>query len=394
MTWQKESYGATSINWVLAIIGLGFTMSIVLVQFVAAGVFGFIGVVALLQMLYFRHVGNKLTLVNDKKRKRLFKGGPSEWELTFENRGLPIWNGELRLYFQDAVRPFGNMTMNQSRIIECIVHLTIGRNEVVTVKVPIEGQYRGVSRLKKMELTVPHLFGEGSVMLSYKPLLLMDQMVFPTIYSLKNLRKPSSLKPGETEFKHSLFVDAFSQTGTRDYVPSDQFNHIHWKASARMQKLQTKLFTQVSNESVLLILNVVNRYSIISDLEERIEEIASYADFYYREGIPFAFAVNVRSYGTSPYVYLPTGDGQKHRQKAMEILSLLSMNDITMPFERMLSHIDTHKNLPMSVLVFTHTTKEMLPYLAKWSRDSQVDIMKSQNFGGEVRWNEPSLQSH
>lgn len=386
MIWQREYYGATKTNWVLTIIFLCFTMSIILVQYVAAGVFCFLGVITLLQILYFKQVGQTLTLINNKKRSRLLKGGKSNWELTFENKGVPIWNGQLRLQFQDAVKPLVNVHVGHSHLMEIVVPLTIGKNEVVTVKIPIEGQKRGLSRFKQLELTVPHLFGEGSVVLVHKPMLLMEQMVYPRMYPLKNMRKASPLKPGDSEYKHSLFQDLFSPVGTRDYQPADQFHHIHWKASARMQKLQTKVFTQVANESALLVLNVVNRYSIISDLEERIEEIASFVDYFYREGIPFALTVNVRSFGVTPYLYLPIGDGQKQRQKAMELLSILSKNDNTMPFTRMLSHMDMHENLPVSVVIFTHDVKEMETYVAKWSKDIHVKVRVNQRLGGEIGW--------
>lgn len=392
MTWQRDYYGSTKTNWVLTIIFLCFIMSVILVQYVAAGVFCFFAVITFMQMFYFKQVGQKLTLLNNKKRGRLLKGGQSNWELTFENKGLPIWNGQLRLQFQDAVKPLVNIHVGHTQLIEIVVPLTIGSNEVVTVTIPIEGQKRGLSRLKQLELTVPHLFGEGSVALLHKPLLLMEQLVYPNMYPLKNMRKASPLKPGDSEYKHSLFYDLFSPVGTRDYGPADQFHHIHWKASARMQKLQTKVFTQIANESALLVLNVENRYSIIADLEERIEEIASFVDYFYREGIPFALAVNVRSFGVTPYLYLPIGDGQKQRQKAMELLSILSKNDNTIPFNRMLSHMGMHENLPVSVVIFTHDVKEMASYVAKWSKDIHVNVRLNQSLGGDVPWKEQPLQ--
>ncbi|WP_019416125.1 DUF58 domain-containing protein [Paenisporosarcina sp. TG20] len=393
MIWQREYYGATKTNWVITIIALCLVMSIILTQYLAAGVFCFFGVVAFMQSLYFKHVGQKLTLINDKKRSRMLKEGKSNWELTFENRGLPIWNGQLRLQFLDAVRPLINTNVSHSQVIEIVVPLTIGTNEIVTVKVPIEGQKRGLSRLKRLELAVPHLFGEGSVLLIYKPQLLMEQMVYPSIYPLKNIRKSSPLKPGDLEYKHSLFQDLFSPIGTRDYEPGDQFHHIHWKATARMQKLQTKVFTQVANESVLLVLNVVNQYSIISELEQRIEEIASYVDYYYRQNIPYALAVNVRTFSTTPYLLLPTGDGQKQRQKAMEVLSVLSKNDTTMPFKRMLMHLDMHRELPVSVVIFTHDLEDVASYVTRWSKYIHVEVSENQSFGGDLIWKDKSLQN-
>ena len=392
MIWQREYFGAMKTNWVLTIIALCFTMSVIVAQYVAAGVFGFFGVVTTMQIYYLKNVGKKLTLLNDKKRSRMLKGEKSEWELTFENKGLPIWNGQLRLHFQDAVKPLNNKDISHSKVIEIVVPLTIGYKEIVTVKVPIEGQKRGLSKLKNLELTIPHVFGEGSVFLLHKPLLRMEQMVYPNIYALKDRRKPSPLKPGDYEYKHSLYQDLFSPLGTRDYQAGDQFHHIHWKASARLQQLQTKVFTQVANESVLLVLNVVHHYSIISDLEERIEEVASFVDYFYREGIPFSLTVNVRSFGTTPYLYLPVGDGQKHRQYAMELLSVLSNNELTIPFNRMLMHLDMHGNLPMTVIIFTHDSQELVKYVEKWVKQTQVDVRLS-SLGGEVKWHQQSLQN-
>jgi hypothetical protein len=140
MIWHREYYGATKTNWVLTIIFLCFIMSVILVQYVAAGVFCFFGVITFTQILYFKQVGQKLTLLNNKKRSRMLRGGQSNWELTFENKGLPIWNGQLRLQFQDSVKPLVNLQVGHSQLIEIVVPLTIGRNEVVTLKIPIEGQ--------------------------------------------------------------------------------------------------------------------------------------------------------------------------------------------------------------------------------------------------------------
>jgi hypothetical protein len=89
---------------------------------------------------------------------------------------------------------------------------------------------------------------------------------------------------------------------------------------------------------------------------------------------------------------LPIGDGQKQRQKAMELLSILSKNDNTMPFTRMLSHMNMHENLPVSVVIFTHDVKEMASYVAKWSKDIHVKVRVNQSLGGEIGWKEQPLQ--
>jgi uncharacterized protein (DUF58 family) len=394
MTWNRQYFGAIQTAWVLRIVLLCLVMSLILTQYIAAGIFGFLGTIAFLQSVYFKRVGQTLIFSNDRKRVRMLKGGHSVWELTFENKGYPIWNGQLRLHFQDAVIPRYQKAKQYAQLIEVLVPFTIGTNEKVTVQVPITGEKRGLSRIKQLEITIPHLFGEGSVVLLYNSLVHKEQIVYPNIDQVKEFRHPSALKPGTYEYKHSIFQDVFSPIGTRDYLPSDQFHHIHWKASARMQKFQTKVFTQVANESVMLILNVSHHYSIIADLEEKIEIIASYADYFYREGIPYSLAVNVRSYGRSPYLFLPTGDGQVQRQKTMELLSVLSKNDLTMPFKRMLTHIDMHETLPMAIIIFTHDAVEVTSFVTKWRLQAKVDVFGVIEVGGGTKWKKASLQNH
>ncbi len=386
MIWKRDYYGAAQTKWALVVLGFLFVFSLLLMNYVVAGVFAFLGTIASLQFWYFRQVGKSLFMQNEKNRSRLLVNGPSSWTLEFENPGLPIWNGQLRLHFQNAVNPIYPQSNAHGQLNEVLVPFTIGYKEKIVLNIPLQGAKRGISKLKDVELTIPHLFGEGSIVLTYQPIVLMDQMVFPNIFPVKELRHPSPIKPSSFEMKHSIFHDVFSPIGTRDYVPSDQFHHIHWKASARLQKLQTKVFTQIANESVMLIVNIAQGYSIISDLEEKIEVIGSFIDFYYREGIPYSIVINVRAFGQSPYLFIPTGDGQKQRQKSMELLSILSKNDLTMPFNRMLSHLEIHKEFPMSVIIFTNDEKEVAPYIAKWQQKTKVLVYGDDRKGGGIQW--------
>ncbi len=75
----------------------------------------------------------------------------------------------------------------------------------------------------------------------------------------------------------------------------------------------------------------------------------------------------------------------------MELLSILSKNDNTIPFNKMLSHMDMHENLPVSVVIFTQDLNEVASYNAKWSKDSHVDA-RVKKLGGEIGWKEQSLQ--
>ena len=132
-----------------------------------------------------------------------------------------------------------------------------------------------------------------------------QSLVYPKVTSLGRELKSSPFKPGEIEQKQSLFMDTFQPIGTRDYIPTDRFDQIHWTASARMQKLQTKEFLPVSSQSVVLMLNVIEKDRGFLDFEKKVERLVSYADYCLKHDIPYSVAINIRSFGTKPYLLLP-----------------------------------------------------------------------------------------
>src|SRR5690606_13772562 len=112
-------------KWVLSLLGIFFFIAMAFLQFTAAAVAAFIAAIAGLQWLYFAHVGKRLELVNTRSRKRLLTGGESAWELVFENRGLPVLGGQLKIWFQDAVLPQGPLIVNYGDLVELDVPFTI-----------------------------------------------------------------------------------------------------------------------------------------------------------------------------------------------------------------------------------------------------------------------------
>ena len=53
-----------------------------------------------------------------------------------------------------------------------------------------------------------------------------------------------------------MFQDPVRTVGVRDYTPSDSFRHVHWKASARRQDLQVRVFEPTTAYTMVLVLNV------------------------------------------------------------------------------------------------------------------------------------------
>jgi uncharacterized protein (DUF58 family) len=81
-------------------------------------------------------------------------------------------------------------------------------------------------------------------------------IVYPRIYPLGQLAVPSLYPLGEARSEKRIFEDPSRTIGLRDYVPGDSLRRIHWKASARHQKLQVKVFEPTTTLKTAIFLAV------------------------------------------------------------------------------------------------------------------------------------------
>lgn len=78
-------------------------------------------------------------------------------------------------------------------------------------------------------------------------------IVYPRVYPLAELGLPSASPLGEVRARNPLFHDPVRIRALRDYTPEVPFRHIHWKASARSDHLQAKVFEPTSTMQILLL---------------------------------------------------------------------------------------------------------------------------------------------
>lgn len=372
MNWIRKDFGLQHMKNYMQILVFSLILSFLFKQFLLFSIFSFLLIIVLLNMYYFRQVGKKLELVNEKKRIRLLKNTTSHLELTFQNKGIPIWNATLLISFQTCIAPNEISYTTSAGFHEVKLPFSIGYKKQVTVKIPVEGVNRGLARMKQIELQIPHPLTDGSIILDFKPMILIDAIVYPQIHKLDDNLTPSRLKEGYLQLNSSLYDDPFFPVGTREYIPGDQFHHIHWKASARTQQLQTKVFTKVANVSVLFVVNVKKKYGVVGDFEEKIEWLASQMEVCYKKDIPYSFAINIRTFGKFPLVYLPLGSGDAHRKQGLELLAILSRSDNLIPFEKVLAYIDSSVELPVAVSVMTHEIEQYAPILSRLEQRTNV----------------------
>lgn len=79
-------------------------------------------------------------------------------------------------------------------------------------------------------------------------------IVYPRLYLVKQLDIASRYPVGEIRAERYIFRDPMRTISVRDYTSQDSLRFIHWKASARHQKLEVKVFEPTTTLKVSLFL--------------------------------------------------------------------------------------------------------------------------------------------
>ena len=81
-------------------------------------------------------------------------------------------------------------------------------------------------------------------------------MVYPKILPLEKLGIPSTQPLGDIRTRNYLFQDPILTIGVRDYNYGDSLKHIHWKSTARLGQLQTRVFEPTTTIDMGIFLDV------------------------------------------------------------------------------------------------------------------------------------------
>jgi uncharacterized protein (DUF58 family) len=80
--------------------------------------------------------------------------------------------------------------------------------------------------------------------------------VYPRIVPLEILGIPSRQLFGDIRVRSHLFQDPVLTAGVREYQPGDSLKRIHWKSTARIGRLQTRLYEPTTTTDVMVFLDV------------------------------------------------------------------------------------------------------------------------------------------
>jgi uncharacterized protein (DUF58 family) len=235
---------------------------------------------------------------------------------------------------------------------------------------------RGYYKLGPLCITTGDIFG-------FYPRTLIEPaedclIVYPRIFDIDHLTLSAAYPLGEALAEKRLFEDPSRAIGVRDYNPGDSLRRIHWKASARRQQLQVKVFESTTTLKVALFLIVdsfqMQGINMENELETGISTAASLANYCIEKKSQVGFWTNSRQADCGLPARIPAGSGVERLVRILETLAKVtpvSHQSFTAFFQSERAHLPSGATL---LFILSQTSPELLSTIIE-ARTSGYKIM-------------------
>lgn len=206
--------------------------------------------------LWNRYCLHRIEYKRTLSSRQVFFGEEITFQIELNNR-KPLPLAWLRIEDELPER----VTLLKGKVQEAVddrVTLTnifpIGMYHRVTRRFPMKCQQRGAFVFGPTRLRSGDLFG---FFRKEKTIEDVDFLiVYPRLVPLNKLGISSQQLFGDIRLKKHLFQDPVLTAGVRDYLPGDSLKRIHWKSTARLGTLQTKIYEPTTTVDISIFLDV------------------------------------------------------------------------------------------------------------------------------------------
>ncbi|MFB4162218.1 DUF58 domain-containing protein [Geomicrobium sp. JSM 1781026] len=363
---------------VTGIATLAFSLSLVFALIQGEALWLLLSVFGLLWVgvsnVILKRLGTQISLTETGKKRRYHIDNEGAFEFTIRNDGLPIYQATLIIQFDNNVNPIDveKTTSSGEGIHEVRTRITLGYRSEKTIHIPFVAFERGIGRIRSIRIDIPNWAGFGHVELRYYHTLKQEALVFPKLLPVAETEKPLTQFEGDFPKPFALFQDRMLPVSVRDYQFGDDFKDIHWKASAKMQKLQTKQYETITDQSVLLTVNITSDYGLSKDLDALVEHSAFIANEVLGDDMAFGLAMNRMTFGSFRFMHTQAGTGNEQLLYLLEQLaSVTKGRTLTTSYTKLLSHLIYQRERPVHWIHAGERTQEVDEMLHHLHRNGQ-----------------------
>jgi uncharacterized protein (DUF58 family) len=198
-------------------------------------------------------------------------------------------------------------------------------------------------------------------------------IVFPRIVPVEQRGIPSNQPIGDIRTRRHIFQDPILTMGVRDYHFGDSLKRIHWKTTARLGKLQTKVFEPTTSVDMGIFFDVRTVQppawgTVTQRLELGVMAAASIARHAMSNGYRVGLYANQRRQPIGELVRIPPSQHSDQLVYILEALAEVHSSE-SMPMARFVSL--ESRNLPWGstlVLITAVPTEPLLATLLRMKR--------------------------
>lgn len=136
-------------------------------------------------------------------------------------------------------------------------------------------------------------------------------LVYPMVVPLTRFSLPARHPFGDYQAPRRLLEDPSRVIGVREYQYGDDLRRVHWKATARAMRLQSKVYQATTTYTMVIFLNVVQQLDVWYGIHPELQELsvcaaASVANWALDEGLAVGFYANTTMFMPELGMTLPT----------------------------------------------------------------------------------------
>ena len=212
-------------------------------------------------------------------RDRVVAGEDLVAIVTIANRKpLPLPWLDVRLFIPEGIEPAGDAPGLPLAKGFVDAGFAPRGHERLTVRFPLRVTKRGAYALGPLRLRASDWLGFLSVERVVPAALTV--VAYPAPLATRDRHVPSLRPLAETAVRRGLLPDPLRFRGVREHRPGDPRKEIHWKASARLRELQTKLYEPATSLDAVFLVNVASyeQYWVQADPEAAEIVVSAAAD--------------------------------------------------------------------------------------------------------------------
>jgi uncharacterized protein (DUF58 family) len=189
-------------------------------------------------------------------------------------------------------------------------------------------------------------------------------LVYPRVVPLEDLGIPSKAAFGDIRVRRHIFDDPVRVVTTREYAPGDPLKHIHWKATARLRQLQSRVFDSTTTVDLAIFLDV---RTVEAPIWGRVEQLLETGVIVAASIANHAVGKSYRTglYVNEPYLFkdglikLPSSDHPDQFQQVLEALAQVQ-GWPALPIEQLLNREARNVHVAATIVVITAEPNESL----------------------------------